>query len=259
MINTITGIAFWTISTCDSEWLCSFAVHLIRMTLLFWRHFLAIPGLPDPLLLCYILTITLDYISGFPDPRPGQRFPSALLQVWGCHKHQHYNHWHHHYNHWQQHPCQMIKNMHTLTKMCRTARWFWTLGWRGRSVGRSGSTCSAWSAIGGGRTRASPRKVTGRSESNSQIPESSRFQIPDSGGGRVKQQVTGIVFRKRFRAETMNCFNLWWKSLLKPPTNTSTNLSFHIHQVPPQLLQMIMNHLQPLTILIPFRSPAAVF
>ena len=232
MINTITGIAFWTTSTCDSEWLCSFAVHLIRMTLLFWRHFLT--------------------ISGLPDPRPGQRFPSALLQVWGCHKH-------HHYNHWQQHPCQMIKNMHTLTKMCRTARWFWTLGWRGRSAGRSGSTCSAWSAIEGGRTRASPRKVTGRSESNSQIPESSRFQIPDSGGGGVKQQVTGIVFRKRFRAETMNCFNLWWKSLLKSPTNTSTNLSFHIHQVPPQLLQMIMKHLQPLTILIPFRSPAAVF
>ena len=41
----------------------------------------------------------------------------------------------------------------------RTAGWCWTRGWRGRSAGRSGSTCSASSATGGGRTRVSPRRV----------------------------------------------------------------------------------------------------
>ena len=46
----------------------------------------------------------------------------------------------------------------------RTARWFSTLGWRGRSVGQSGSTCSAWSATGDGRTRVNLRRVTPTSE-----------------------------------------------------------------------------------------------
>ena len=41
----------------------------------------------------------------------------------------------------------------------RTAGWCWTRGWRGRSAGRSGGTCSASSATGGGRTRVSPRRV----------------------------------------------------------------------------------------------------
>ena len=37
--------------------------------------------------------------------------------------------------------------------MIRTARWFSTRGWRGKSVGRSGSTCSASNATDGGKTR----------------------------------------------------------------------------------------------------------
>ena len=38
-------------------------------------------------------------------------------------------------------------------KTTRTARWFSTPGWRGKSVGRSGSTCSASNATDGGKTR----------------------------------------------------------------------------------------------------------
>ena len=71
-----------TISTYDQSDFVFLAISTYDPNdIAFMVTFLSISGFPDPLSLCYILTITLDYISGLPDPRPGQRFPSALLQV----------------------------------------------------------------------------------------------------------------------------------------------------------------------------------
>ena len=94
--------------------------------------------------------------SGFTNPRTGQRLPSTVLQVWGGDQNVSSTY---HHNIGKIYPQHITTTLVETIETRRTAGWCWTRGWRGRSAGRSGSTCSASSATGGGRTRVSPRKV----------------------------------------------------------------------------------------------------